>query len=52
VAPRRGPAGKPLEAAAPAPATPSAAMEAMDGRALLAAARSLLGELARCARQE
>jgi transcription-repair coupling factor (superfamily II helicase) len=49
----RGPTGKllklPPRAAAVAPVTPSAAMEAASGRELLAAARSLLTELARCA---
>jgi transcription-repair coupling factor (superfamily II helicase) len=52
----RGPTGKllklPPRAAAVAPVTPSAAMEAMDGRALLLAARALLTDLARCAREE
>jgi hypothetical protein len=35
-----------------AAASPSAAMEAMDGRALLAAVRELLGGLAACTRPE
>jgi transcription-repair coupling factor (superfamily II helicase) len=50
----RGPTGKPLKAPPPPPPTlpASAAMEAMSGRELLAAARSLLGELTRSARAE
>ncbi len=53
--PARGPTGKPLKAPPrPAPAAPiaSAAAQAMDGRALLQAARDLLGALAGCARPE
>jgi transcription-repair coupling factor (superfamily II helicase) len=47
--PQRGPTGRPVKAAPPPPpATPAA--EAMDGRALLAAARGLLAGLAACAR--
>jgi transcription-repair coupling factor (superfamily II helicase) len=50
----RGPTGRPLKAAPrpPPAAPPSPAMEAMDGRALLAAARALLADLSRCARPE
>jgi hypothetical protein len=45
----RGPTGKKL-AKPPPPPLPSPAQEAVDARALLQAAGSLLGELARCAR--
>ncbi len=50
----RGPTGKPLKAPPPPPPTlpSSAAMEAMSGREVLAAARSLLGELTKSARPE
>ena len=52
----RGPTGKPLKVEAkPAPAAPvvpSAAMEAASGRELLAAARTLLTDLTKCARAE
>jgi transcription-repair coupling factor (superfamily II helicase) len=53
--PARGPTGKPLKAPPrPAPVAPiaSAAAQAMDGRALLLAARDLLGGLAGCARPD
>jgi transcription-repair coupling factor (superfamily II helicase) len=48
--PARGPTGKKL--AHPKPPPPSPAQEAIDGRAVLQAARELLAELARCARPE
>jgi hypothetical protein len=49
--PARGPTGKKLAVAKPPP-IPSPAQEAVDGRALLEAARELLVALARCARPE
>jgi hypothetical protein len=48
--PARGPTGKKLAVPKPAAVVASPAQEAMDGRALLAAARDLLTALARCAR--
>jgi transcription-repair coupling factor (superfamily II helicase) len=49
--PARGPSGKKLAPPKPPP-PPSPAQEAIDGRAVLQAARELLAELARCARPE
>ena len=50
--PARGPTGKKLAVARPPPVIASPAQEAVDGRALLQAARELLTALTRCARPE
>jgi hypothetical protein len=49
--PARGPTGKKLAVAKPPPVA-SLAQQALDGRAVLQAARELLVELSRCARAE